>query len=82
VQLGCCLGSAFAYAEIDQAFAQVGLFDPLRHRRVESVRHQQRESEVVQQALGHTFPVALVVAHLQQFAGEGQFRFIQLQCLA
>jgi hypothetical protein len=37
------------------------------------VRHQQREAEAAQQPLGGAFPLPLVVAHLDQLAGEGQF---------
>ena len=65
--------------EVDQPLAQVGLFDPLRDLGVARVGHQQRQAEVVQQALGDAFPVALVFAHLQQFADEGQRGLVQLQ---
>ena len=66
-----------AHAEIHQPGLQRGLIDPLADFGVMRVRHQQRQTKIVQQPLGGAFPVALVVAHLQQFAREGQAFFRQ-----
>jgi hypothetical protein len=45
---------------------------PTRNGRVVLVRHQQRQREAVQQALGRAFPGALLLAYLDQLAGEWQ----------
>ncbi|MNE19862.1 hypothetical protein D3C80_1129590 [compost metagenome] len=68
-----------AHAEIHQALAQVGVFDPLRDLGVVAVGHQQRQAEVVQQAFGHALPVARVFVHLDQLASERQLLLVQLQ---
>ena len=39
------------------------------------IAHQQREAEVVEQAFDGAFPLALFVAHLQQFSGEQDIVF-------
>ncbi|HER34356.1 MAG TPA: hypothetical protein ENO19_02670, partial [Halothiobacillaceae bacterium] len=57
---------------VDQPAAQVGGVDPFGHRGIVALGDQQREAEIVQQALGGAFPVALVLVDLDQFAGERQ----------
>ncbi len=52
---------------------------PLRQRRVVDLGHQQRHAKAAQQALGRTFPVALVLAHLHELARERQFAFVYRQ---
>ena len=71
VQRGQLAGARRADVEIHQAAAQVVAVHPLGHRLVVRVGHQQGEAEAAQQALGGALPVALVLAHLQQLAGEG-----------
>ena len=66
------LASAWwADVEIHQAAAQVVAVHPFGHGLVVRVGHQQGEAEPAQQALGGALPVALILAHLQQLAGEG-----------
>jgi hypothetical protein len=60
----------------------MGAIDPLGDRRVILVGNQQRQAEVVQQAFAGPFPVALVVAHLQQLAGKRHGLFREAQRLA
>src|SRR5690606_25499788 len=57
---------------VDEPAAQMRAIDPRRDGGVVLVRHEQRQTEIVQQALDRAFPVALVVAHLEQLAGERQ----------
>ena len=66
-------------AEIDQAPAQMGAIHPFATARVVRVGHQQRQAEIAQQPLGRAFPVALVVAHLDQLAGEGHVVLAQVE---
>ncbi|KFB71133.1 MAG: hypothetical protein AW09_003747 [Candidatus Accumulibacter phosphatis] len=82
VQVGQFLARTPAYPEIDQAPPELGLVDPGRDFWVIVIGHQQRQAEVAQQSLGGTFPVAFVVAHLQQFAGKGHRLFGQREGLA
>ena len=46
------------------------------------VRHQKRQTKAAQKALDRTFPVAFIVAHLQQFTGKRHVHFRDTQCLA
>ncbi len=68
--------------EIDQPTAQLAAVDPLGDRLVGRVRHQQGQAEAAHQSLGRTFPVALLVAHLQQLAREGHRLLRKTQRLA
>ncbi len=43
------------------------------------IGHQQRQTEIAQQALGRAFPVARVVAQLEQLAGERHLGFVDPQ---
>ena len=49
----------------------MGAIHPLDDLRVVAVRHEERESEVVKQALGGTFPFGFFGANLKEFAGKG-----------
>ena len=49
----------------------MGAIHPLDDLRVVAVRHEERESEVVEQALGGTFPFGFFGANLKEFAGKG-----------
>jgi hypothetical protein len=72
VQVGQLAGFARrAHVEVHQAAAQVAAVHPFGDRLVVRVGHQQRQAEAAQQAFRGPFPVALVVAHLEQLAGEG-----------
>jgi hypothetical protein len=79
VQVGKFAARTATDAEIDQPPPELGLVDPLGDLGVIVVGHQQRQAEVAQQPLGGAFPVALVVAHLQQLAGKGHGVFGQRQ---
>ena len=52
---------------------------PFRHSLVVRIGHQQRQAEAAQQAFGGAFPIALVVAHLDQLARERHVVFVQIQ---
>jgi hypothetical protein len=67
------LGLARPHMEVHQPRAQVLTVHPVGDGLVVRVRHQQREAEAAQQPLGGAFPLPLVLAHLDQLAGEGQF---------
>src|SRR5574343_270609 len=66
--------------EVHQAATQMGAIHPFGHGLVMRIRHQQRQSEAAQQALGGAFPIALIVAHLDQLTGERHVIHIQPQC--
>src|SRR5690606_15476687 len=57
---------------VDEPATQMRAIHPCRDGGVVLVRHEQRQTELVQQALDRAFPVALVVAHLEQLARERQ----------
>jgi len=79
VQFGQLYGFAWPHLEIHQASAQIGAIDPFGHRLVMRIGHQQCQAEAAQQAFGGAFPVAFIVAHLDQLTGEGQGINIQAQ---
>jgi hypothetical protein len=81
VQGGHLVTRAVPHPEVHQATAELGLVDPLGDLGIVVIGNQQRQAEVAQQTFGSTFPVALVVAHLQQFAGKGHPLFGQRQGL-
>src|SRR5690606_12058040 len=60
------------HAIVDEPAAQMRAVHPRRNGGVVLVRHEQRQTEIVQQALDRALPVALAVAHLEQLAGERQ----------
>ena len=70
---------ATANPEINQSALQMRAVNPLRNARVRSIRHQQRQAKIAQQSLGRARPVALVVAHRNQLASEGQIRLREIQ---
>ena len=72
----------FTHPEVDQPAAQMRTVDPLGHRGVVAIRNQQRQAETVEQPFDSSFPVALVLAHLQQLTGKRHLRFGQIQRLA
>ena len=57
---------------VDHPGAEMMVVDPVRHRRIVLVGHQQRQREAAQQPLGGTFPGRLLRADLDQLAGERQ----------
>jgi len=82
MQLGQIAGASRAHVEVHEPAAQRVRIHPFGHGLVVRVRHQQRETEAVQQPLGGTLPVAMLLADLQQLAGERHRALRQPQCLA
>ena len=78
-KLGQVCGLAWPHMEVHQPAVQVGAVDPFRNSLVMRIGHQQRQAEAAQQPFGSAFPVALLVAHLDQLAGEGHVVHVQAQ---
>src|SRR5690606_12469003 len=72
VQARALRGLPRPYVEVHQACAEMLAVHPFRDVLVLRVGHQQRKAESVQQPLGGAFPVALLVAQLEELARERQ----------
>ena len=60
------------HPQVHQARTEPVLVDPRRRRRVVFLRHEQRQREPAQHALGGAPPLGVVVAHVEQLARERQ----------
>ena len=72
VQLRQAGAFRLAHPVVDQASTQVGAVHPLGDLLIVCIRHQQRQTEIVQHALDGALPVALFITHLDQLTGKGQ----------
>ncbi len=64
---------------INQPAAEVSALDPLGDPRIVFVRHQERQSVIVQDPFDCSFPRGLLLPHLDQFAGKRKSVFVDLQ---
>ena len=68
-----------AHPEVDHTPLEVGAIDPGGYAGIVVIGHQQGETEIAQQPLDGPFPLPLLLAHLQQFPGEGQLLFWEVE---